>query len=46
MAGTVTKKSSFINEVFSDIDSVFAVKGGFPRLLRSYIWDLEISCAS
>ena len=30
MTGTVTKKASFINEVFSDIDAVFAVKGGFP----------------
>lgn len=30
MAGTVKKKSSFINEVFADIDAVFAVKGGFP----------------
>ena len=30
MTGTITKKASFINEVFSDIDAVFAVKGGFP----------------
>ena len=30
MTGTVTKKSASINKVFSDIDSVFAVKGGFP----------------
>ena len=30
MTGTVTKKASFINEVFSDIDAIFAVKGGFP----------------
>ena len=30
MTGTITKKASFINEVFSDIDAIFAVKGGFP----------------
>lgn len=30
MTGTITKKASFINKVFSDIDAVFAVKGGFP----------------
>ena len=30
MTGTITEKASFINGVFSDIDAVFAVKGGFP----------------
>lgn len=37
MAGTVKNKATFVNEVFSDIDAVFAVKGGFPNAVSGAV---------